>query len=258
MSTTTLTRPTSAAPTTGGHRDERRSPLMRPYLGYVGYFVGAGLISGGIVHHPLDPGLYTAIAAAGVGLFLAATVLNEVVLGQTRLTPRGVARIVVASLLLSIGIGMLSGGIQHFTDFPDRAATLIPCGMVLSFAAYMLRHGAHDQPHRLGVMAAGVVLAAGATFFALGAVADTLASSGAGGHGHGHGVAPAEPAADLGTDQHAPADTHRQDTGHEEVSDTGNQVVEPAPAGNSGDHGADHGTGHGSGHGSGHDSGHGH
>ena len=31
---------------------------------------------------------------------------------------------------------MLAGGIQHFSDFPSRAAVLIPSGIVLSFLAY--------------------------------------------------------------------------------------------------------------------------
>lgn len=31
---------------------------LAPLLGYVGYFVGAGLISGGIVHYTLDPTRY--------------------------------------------------------------------------------------------------------------------------------------------------------------------------------------------------------
>lgn len=33
----------------------RRKALLARYLGYVGYFVGAGLISGAVVHHPSTP-----------------------------------------------------------------------------------------------------------------------------------------------------------------------------------------------------------
>ncbi|MBT2480086.1 hypothetical protein [Streptomyces sp. ISL-94] len=43
-------------------RRRRWSSLAARYLGYVGYFVGAGLISGAVVHHPLDPAHYTRIA----------------------------------------------------------------------------------------------------------------------------------------------------------------------------------------------------
>jgi uncharacterized protein (DUF305 family) len=43
------------------------------------------------------------------------------------------------SLLLSIGIGMISGGVQHFTDFPLYSSYLIPLGLVLSFVAFLLK-----------------------------------------------------------------------------------------------------------------------
>ncbi|MFD4210735.1 hypothetical protein ACFWRG_32725 [Micromonospora tulbaghiae] len=44
----------------------RKTALLARYVGYVGYFVGAGLISGAVVHHPLDPTRYTRIAGYGV------------------------------------------------------------------------------------------------------------------------------------------------------------------------------------------------
>ncbi len=52
-----------------------------------GYFLGAGLISGGLVHYPLDPARYAKVALAGVAVFLAATVLNDVVLAGQRAIP---------------------------------------------------------------------------------------------------------------------------------------------------------------------------
>lgn len=112
--------PPSAAPEGGRAalrkaraRRARQTSLPARYLGYVGYFVGAGLISGAVVRHPLDPARYTRIALYGTLVFLAATVLNELVLTRDR---PGLARVLVvigASLALSFGIGMLSGGLQH-------------------------------------------------------------------------------------------------------------------------------------------------
>ncbi len=134
LSTATLTRPARpAAPSAPASRTEaggagsvQRPRVLGPYAGYVGYFVGTGLISGGLVHHPLDPARYAKVALAGVAVFLAATVLNDVVLAGQRASRTGVLRLVSASLLLSLGIGMLSGGIQHFADFPARSAVLVP------------------------------------------------------------------------------------------------------------------------------------
>ncbi|MCX5582952.1 MULTISPECIES: hypothetical protein [Streptomyces] len=68
-----------------------------------GYFVGAGLLSGAVVHHPLDPARYSRIAVYGVLVFLAATALNEFVLASRRPTlPRALA-VMGASLLLPFG-----------------------------------------------------------------------------------------------------------------------------------------------------------
>ncbi|MGW2561534.1 hypothetical protein ACWCXB_20210 [Streptomyces sp. NPDC001514] len=109
-------------------RRARQTSLPARYLGYVGYFVGAGLISGAIVHHPLDPARYTRIALYGTLVFLAATVLNEFVLTRDRPGLTRVLVVIGASLALSFGIGMLSGGLQHFADFPAREPCWSPWG----------------------------------------------------------------------------------------------------------------------------------
>ncbi len=178
-------------PQAATERESDWSVLGR-YLGYVAYFVGAGLISGAVVHHPMDPSRYTKIAAAGVVVFLFVTIFNEFVLTRTRPGVGSLARALGLSLLLSFGLGMLSGGLQHFEDFPDRAAMLIPSGIVLSFAAYVV----HSAPARwedviggrTGLVIAVVVLLAG---FGLRHVAATI-EPGAGGHGHGSGGTVAE------------------------------------------------------------------
>ena len=157
--------------------------MTGPYLGHVGYFVGAGLISGGIVHQPLDPARYTTIALAGVAIFIGATVLNEFVLAPVRPTGSRAVRLLVASLALSLGIGMLSGGIQHFLDFPRRAAVLSPVGVVLSFVAYVARNGHTPVRTVAGWRGAGVVVLALGTFLVLQPVAAGLAAEGSGDHG---------------------------------------------------------------------------
>jgi hypothetical protein len=172
-----------------GSAAQQRPALLGPYLGYVGYFVGAGLISGSVVHHPLDPIRYTIIGAAGVLTFLAATVLNEFVLPRQRPAGAQLLRIVGGSLLLSMGIGMLSGGIQHFDEFPARAAILVAAGLVLSFLAYIVRNVPQRWksvvgPIGLGVLATAVMAFAGLSYLA--------AHTAAGTHSHG------ETAADAG------------------------------------------------------------
>jgi hypothetical protein len=55
---TTTPHPAPSQPTRSQRRaDSRREGASLPwrYLGYVGYYVGAGLISGAVVHHPMAP-----------------------------------------------------------------------------------------------------------------------------------------------------------------------------------------------------------
>lgn len=187
-----------------------------PYLGYVGYFVGAGLISGGIVHYTLDPARYALVAAAGVAVFLLATVCNEILLPAATLPRAQLVRVVGGSLVLSLGIGMLSGGIQHFSDFPARSAVLVPLGLALSFVAFHVRSAAVDV--RSAVLSyAGVAvltLVVGLTI-GLDLLADRMTSGETGaGHEHGAATTSAEvPAAPQSAEQ-APAAEHGDEHGH--------------------------------------------
>lgn len=110
-----------------------------PYLSYVSLFLGMGLISGSIVHMPISPGRYSIIMVAGIVLFGFASFVNELK-GQEEMSQLAVARSLVFSLFLSVGIGMMSGGVQHFTDNPTYAALLIPGGFGLSLFSFVLKH----------------------------------------------------------------------------------------------------------------------
>ncbi|MEV0375948.1 hypothetical protein AB0I10_40625 [Streptomyces sp. NPDC050636] len=168
------------------HRAHAGGALPGRYLGYVGYFVGAGLISGAIVHHPLDPARYTRIAGYGVLVFLAATVLNEVILKRDRPSWPRMLLVLGASLMLSFGIGMLSGGLQHFEDFPDRAAVLVPLGLALSFVAYTLKEASTPLRRIFSLFGLAVLVTSLIAFAGLRQLAADIAEQPAG-HGHSHG-----------------------------------------------------------------------
>lgn len=176
----------------------RKRSLAARYLGYVGYFVGAGLISGAVVHHPLDPDRYTRIAVYGALVFLTATILNEFVLTRERPGLPRMLLVIGASLLLSFGIGMLSGGLQHFDDFPARGAVLVPAGLVVSFVAFVIKDA--DTPTRriFSLVGLAVLVTAALAFLGLREVAASMESTSGGGHSHGTAEEPA-------ADDHAPA-----------------------------------------------------
>ncbi|MFE2724455.1 hypothetical protein [Kitasatospora sp. NPDC059327] len=209
-------RPRAEAPTSarssaaaGGDRGRRRAArkplLLNGYLGYITTFVGAGLISGAVVHYPLDPARYGLIGIIAAAVFLFGTLMNEFVLAHNRPGAARIAAVVAASLALSFGIGMLSGGLQHFDDFPDRGAWLIPTGLVLSFIAYVLRYDAARWRGIIRLTGAAVAITAAVAFFGLRGLAADLTAESAGGGGHGHGAgesadSPAEHAPSPSTD----------------------------------------------------------
>ena len=160
-----------------------RKPLVVPFIGYLLYFVGIGQIAGGVVHYPIDPSYFAMMALLGVFVFLAGTWLNEVVLPPVRPSAARIARLVSASVVLSIGVGGVSGGAQHFLQFPERSAVLIGAGLVIAYIGFAWKGSFSTQQTAL----VGVVVAALAalTFFAL----QPLASSIGDGGGHDHGGA---------------------------------------------------------------------
>ncbi|MFE9842063.1 hypothetical protein [Streptomyces goshikiensis] len=204
-------------------RQTRRRSLSARYLGYVGYFVGAGLISGAVVHHPLDPDRYTRIALYGAAVFLAATVLNEFLLTRERPGPARMLTVIGASLMLSFGIGMLSGGLQHFDDFPARGAVLVPAGLVVSFIAFVIKDP--DTPARrvFGLVGLAVLLTATVAFFGLRELAASMETTSGGGHSHGT-------AEESGHDEQAPA-TQPTPPGQTSPSPEAPAPAKPAPTG---------------------------
>jgi hypothetical protein len=147
--------------------------VIARYGQYVALFVGAGLISGSVVHFPLAPMRYAVIGGVGAAIFAIASVIGE----RSSKDPAGLVRVAVTSLVLALGIGMISGSIQHFQDIPDRAATLIPLGLALSIAAFILRNGLRPENEDLAALALWSVTAIVALLIGLGALADRVGAA---------------------------------------------------------------------------------
>jgi hypothetical protein len=170
--TTATTAPIAATP---------KRPLALPFVGYLLYFLGIGQIAGGVVHYPLDPNFYLSMALIGVVIFLIGTWINEVVLAPSRPSAKVIARLVSGSAVLAIGVGAVSGGAQHFLDFPHRSTALIGVGLVLAFIGFVWRGNFIER--RSIVMGMAVAAVAAVTFFALQPLASSLVDE----VGHEHG-----------------------------------------------------------------------
>lgn len=113
--------------------------LIYKYLVYIVYFLGAGLTSSGIVLMPFNSIRYSIILSIGLGLFVAGSMFNELVVDRHSLSTSESAKLIGLSLSLAIGIGMISGGISHFKESPVYVSYLIPTGVVISFISYILK-----------------------------------------------------------------------------------------------------------------------
>lgn len=161
----------------------KRTPsLYSRYIGAMLYFMGAALIAGAVVHYPVNPGLYTIICVVGAVVFLLGTFVNEFVLADERPVLSRAISLVAFSLLLSFGVGLVGGGIQHFEQFPERSAWMTPIGLVMSYVAFVAKDAKGGLRHLVSPFAIGVVVVAALTWFGMSALASTIDSEG--GHSH--------------------------------------------------------------------------
>lgn len=211
MSTSTLTTPSSEPAITERPRSRKRvgePSLHARYVGAMLYFVGAALIAGAVVHYPIDPPVYAVICLVGALVFLLGTVVNEFVFAAERPALRRAIALVTFSLLLSFGVGLLGGGIQHFEQFPERSAAMTPIGLLMSYAAFVAKDPEGRWRNLFSLFGAGVVLVAVVTWFGMNAIANAIESTG---HGHSHGTE-GTPAEGIPAEE-APAEQDNTPTG---------------------------------------------
>ena len=114
--------------------------LVYKYLVYIIYFLGIGMTSSGIVLMPFNIMRYSIILFIGLSLFIAGSVFNEVVIDNHHMSAIESIKLVIFSLTLAIGIGMISGGISHFKESPTYVSYLIPLGIIVSFISFTLKN----------------------------------------------------------------------------------------------------------------------
>ncbi len=156
-------------------------------------YSGISFISGAVNHgfFTIERSLWTALV--GVVLFVAGAWMEH-----RRDREQGDRESIWSTLLwgtlLSIGLGLFTGGLQHFPDSPARSAWVVPLGFAISAAALVV-----DQRRALGSLARGVttylLVAGGLTVLASVAAWQWYEAhphtQGIGGHGQGHSHSPA-------------------------------------------------------------------
>lgn len=159
--------------------------IVIPFVTYLFLFVGMGLVAGSVVHFGETDQIprFLAIGILGMVIFVVGSYIQESLLNTNNLQKEGAVKYVLYSLLLAIGIGMISGGTQHFLDFPTYASYLLPVGFLLALIAYVLRNNLNLTRKGWSVLLIGALLIALPTFAGLHLYAKALPS----GQGHGHG-----------------------------------------------------------------------
>ena len=163
-----------------------------PWICYLAYFVGVSFQSGGIVHYSLDQAKYGSLVAIGAVIFVVGAVSSDLISPTPILRstgPLGFLLFVVSALTLSIGVGMIGGGVQHFSDIPERAPILIPLGIVLSILGYCGRFRPQHHAKEVIVSVAAAVVLAIPTHIVLQKYAETKPAATADGHSDSHATA---------------------------------------------------------------------
>ncbi len=107
------------------------------FISHILRYVGVGLISGSVVHAGTLGGgslQYTVLILLGVIAFVVGTLLEE-----RNKSEGSLLKYVLISVILSLGVGMVSGGTQHYLDGPVYASFLIPIGLGVGYLAFLFR-----------------------------------------------------------------------------------------------------------------------
>lgn len=148
--------------------------LIYKYLVYIIYFLGIGMTSSGIVLMPFNAMRYSIILSVGLGLFIASSVFNEVVIDKQRLSVFESIKLIVSSLTLAIGIGMISGGISHFKESPVYVSYLISLGIVVSFVSFTVKNKFELSKKERLIVFTGLIIFAAIVYITLSIMAGSM------------------------------------------------------------------------------------
>jgi uncharacterized protein (DUF305 family) len=162
--------------------------ILAQFITFLAMFVGAGFISGGIVH--LGEGINAwdlSLLSIGVALFVVGSYVQEALFNRKNLKEEGVLPFLFFSLVLSIGVGMASGGIQHFVDTPEYSAYLIPIGLAVGILAFVLKQNYKLSSSQWAVLISAATAGALLLGIVLRGVGAVLPQEWRQQHGHSHG-----------------------------------------------------------------------
>lgn len=126
---------------------------------YLSLYLSIALIGGSIVHMPINPVRFSIIGVIGLAMFAVASYVEVQRKRKSGDLSMSIGHYLGLSFALSLGLGMLSGAIQHYLDAPQYASILIPLGFILAFTSYGIREK-HLNPQTDKLIIAATITAA--------------------------------------------------------------------------------------------------
>lgn len=159
------------------------------YARFVSLLLGTGFVAGSIVHFGEGITIWdVSVLLLGILLFVFGSVWQQIVDGKMAGNISGIMRTIFATLLLSLTVGMASGGSQHFIDTPEYAALLISVGLTLGFVMFIIKNDKRLNLKRWILLVGGLCVIAAVLHLMLiniNAVIPSFVRVGHGSHGHG-------------------------------------------------------------------------
>jgi hypothetical protein len=144
--------------------------LKNNFIVHLCKYLGIALVSGSIVHAGTLGGnthKYIILIIVGILLTVYGNYLEHKV--QNLKISKG---FIILAVLLSFGTGMLSGGIQHYSDNPDFGSVLLSLGLLITFLAFAYKDFSKVISKKaIGIMA----ITSLASFFILSSIGNYIA-----------------------------------------------------------------------------------
>ncbi len=95
-------------------------------------YIGVSFITGAISHGFFSGTRSLITGIFGIACFIVGTLIEE--------NTSNTWKTIIAGAVLAVGIGSVTGGLQHFPDSPERSLYIIPVGYVISVILFANIH----------------------------------------------------------------------------------------------------------------------
>lgn len=119
-------------------------------------YIGISFIAGAVSHGAFSNTRSLMTAGIGVVFFVLGQMIEYFT--AERFNHNGLIKSLILGTVLAIGLGLFTGGLQHFPDSPDRSLWVVPLGFVMSLVALLWSVEQDTLGHWKSYASAAVVL----------------------------------------------------------------------------------------------------